>query len=70
MHEIFFGENQFSFLCKIKNKKNQNFNLEEIANENTLRGLFAKEILQEINNNNYDEEIIENALELGMEILE
>ena len=57
-------------IIKIKNKTKPNFNIEEIANENTLRGLFAKEILQEINNNNYDEEIIENALELGMEILE
>ena len=57
-------------IIKIKNKTKPNYNLEEIANENTLRGLFAKEILQEINNNNYDEEIIENALELGMEILE
>lgn len=57
-------------IIKIKNKTKPNFNLEEIANENTLRGLFVKEILEEINNKNYDEEIIEQALELGMEILE
>jgi len=57
-------------LIKIKNKTKPNFNIEEIANENTLRGLFAKEILEEIKNKNYDEEILENALELGMEILE
>jgi len=57
-------------IIKIKNKTKPNFNLEEIANENTLRGLFAKEILEEINNKNYDEEIIEQALEFGMEILE
>ena len=57
-------------IIKIKNKTKPNFNLEEISKENTLKGLFAKEILQEINNGNYDEEIIENALELGMEILE
>ena len=57
-------------IIKIKNKTKPNFNIEEIANENTLRGLFAKEILQEINNKNYDEEIIEQALEIGMDILE
>lgn len=57
-------------IIKIKNKTKPNFNLEEIAKENTLRGLFTKEILQEINNKNYDEEIIEQALEIGMEILE
>ena len=57
-------------IIKIKNKTKPNFNIVEISKENTLRGLFAKEILQEIKNGNYDEEIIEQALELGMEILE
>ena len=57
-------------IIKIKNKTKPNYNLEEISKENTLRGLFAKEILEEIKNKNYDEEIIENALEIGMEILE
>ncbi len=55
---------------KIKNKTKPNYNIEEISKENTLRGLFAKEILEEIKNKNYDDEIIENALEIGMEILE
>ena len=57
-------------IIKIKNKTKPNYNLEEISKENTLRGLFAKEILEEIKNKNYDDEIIENALEIGMEILE
>ena len=57
-------------IIKIKNKTKPNYNIEEISNENTLRGLFAKEILEEIKNKNYNEEIIENALEIGMEILE
>ena len=55
-------------IIKIKNKTKPNFNIEEISKENTLRGLFAKEILQEIKNENYDEEIIEQALEMGMEL--
>jgi len=57
-------------IIKIKNNTKPNFNIKEIAKENTLKGLFAKEILEEIKNKNYDEEIIEQALELGMEILE
>ena len=57
-------------IIKIKNKPKPNFNLEEISNENTLKGLFAKEKLEEIKNKNYDEEILEQALEFGMEILE
>ena len=57
-------------IIKIKNKTKPNFNIEQISKENTLKGLFAKEILEEIKIKNYDEEIIEQALELGMEILE
>ena len=57
-------------IIKIKNKTKPNYNLEEISKENTLRGLFAKEILEEIKKENYNNEIIENALEIGMEILE
>lgn len=57
-------------IIKIKNKTKPNYNIEEIAKENSLRGLFAKEILEEIKKENYNNEIIENALEIGMEILE
>ena len=41
-----------------------NIDLEKLSKENTLRGLFAKEILQEIKNQNYDEEIIDEKLVL------
>ena len=57
-------------IIKIKNRTKPNYNIEEIAKENSLRGLFAKEILEEIAKENYNNEIIENALEIGMEILE
>ena len=57
-------------IIKIKDNTKPNYNIEEIAKENSLRGLFAKEILEEIKKENYNNEIIENALEIGMEILE
>lgn len=57
-------------IIKIKNKTKINYSVEKIAEENTLKGLFAREILKEIQNKNYDEKIIENALEIGLEILE
>lgn len=59
-----------SKIIKIKNETKPNYNIEEIAKENTLKGLFAQEILDEIKNQNYDKETIEKALEIGMEILE
>ena len=57
-------------IIKIKNETKPNYDIEKISKENTLKGLFAKEIIEEIKNKNYDEEIIEKALEIGMEILE
>ena len=57
-------------IIKIKNETKPNFNLEKISKENTLKGLFAQEILQEIENKTYTDEIIDQALEIGMEVLE
>ena len=57
-------------IIKIKNQTKPNYDIEEIARENTLKGLFVKEIIKEINKKEYSQEIIENALEIGMEILE
>ena len=57
-------------IIKIKNKTKPNYNLEEISKEHTLKGLFVREILEEIKKQNYNEETIERALEIGMEILE
>ena len=57
-------------IIKIKDKTKPNYDIKKISKENTLKGLFAREILEEINNKNYDEQTIEKALEIGMEILE
>ena len=57
-------------IIKIKDKTRPNYNIEIIAKENTLKGLFVKEIISEMEKKQCDEEIIEKALEIGMEILE
>lgn len=54
-------------IIKIKNNTEINYNIEKIIQENNLRGLFVKEILNE--KNNYNEKIIEKALEIGLKIL-
>ena len=59
-------------IIKIKNKTKINYDLEKIANETTLKGLFAKEMLEKLNNENIsneEKEIIEKAVEIGMEAL-
>ncbi len=60
-------------IIKIKNKTKIDYNLEKLANETTLKGLFAKEMLQKLNEDNLseeDKEIIEKAVEIGLEALE
>jgi hypothetical protein len=57
---------QKSFSTKI------NYNLEKLSREKTLKGLFAKEMCEKLNNAKSDKEreIIEVAIELGLEVME
>ena len=57
-------------IIKIKDYTKLNYDLERISKENTLKGLFVKEILQKMDENPGDEEILQNALDIGFEILE
>ena len=56
-------------IIKIKDYTKMNYDLEKISKENTLKGLFVKEIMEKMNNNPEDQEVLENALEIGFEIL-
>lgn len=59
-------------IIKIKNKTKINYNLEKIAEENTLRGIFIKKMLEKLNNaeNTEEKEIIEKAIEVGLDSLQ
>ena len=59
-----------SNIIKIKDYTKLNYDLEKISKENTLKGLFVKEILQKMEENPQDEEILQNALDIGFEILD
>ena len=41
-----------------------------LTKENNLKGLFVKEILQEIEKGEIDKSTLENVLEIGLDILE
>ena len=56
-------------IIKIKDETKLNYDLNDIANNYTLKGLFAKEILDEMEKENIDKEMIEKAAEIGLEIL-
>lgn len=57
-------------IIKVKDYTKINYDLEKISKENTLKGLFVKGILQKMKDNPEDMSVLENALEIGLEILE
>lgn len=58
-------------IIKIKNKTKIGIDIEKLSNENTLKGLFVKEIFNRMNNcDENNKKILENALEIGLDILE
>ena len=59
-------------IIKIKNKTKIFYDLEKMANENTLKGLFAKEMFEKMQQANVTEdekEIMEKAIEIAFEAL-
>lgn len=60
-------------IIKIKNHTKIAYELVKIANENTLRGLFVKAMLEKLNQPEMEEEekqMIEKAIEIGLEALD
>lgn len=59
-------------IIKIKDKTKPNFELENLVNETTLKGLFTKEMLERTQNaqNEEEKEMLEKAVEIGLEVLE
>ena len=53
-------------ILKIKDATKLKYNLDEIKNEKTLRGLFVQEMLNMNYDGNYTEEEIQKAIELGL----
>ena len=60
-------------IIKVKDKTKIAYDLEKISNNNTLKGLFAKNMLEKLKDENLNEEdkkIIEKAIEIGLDALE
>ena len=56
-------------ILKIKDNTKLKYNLEEIKNEKTLRGLFVKEMIKKQDENIYSEDEINKAIEIGLNSL-
>ena len=59
-------------IIKIKDKTKIGYDLDKLSNDTTLRGLFVKELKEKLNDNTNEEEkeIIEKAIEIGLNVLE
>ncbi len=63
-------------ILKIKDNSKIKIDISKYSNENTLRGIFVKNILEDMNNtllfenNNLNKDILEKALEIGLDALE
>lgn len=56
-------------IIKIKDKTKIGYDLNKIANNTTLKGIFASEMLNKLEDKNLDKETVEKAIEIGIEAL-
>lgn len=56
-------------IIKIKDETKIKYDLEEIAKENNLRGIFVKKALEKMNSGFYEKEEVLKAIEIGLEVL-
>lgn len=56
-------------IIKVKDKTVIGYDLNKMANDMTLKGIFAKEMLDKFNDENIDKEILEKAIEIGIDAL-
>ena len=56
-------------IIKIKNRTKLDINIEELSNEISLKGLFVNEIKRQIEKGELPEEILNEVLEIGLEVL-
>lgn len=61
---------QKSNVLKIKDCTSLKYNIEKIANENNLRGIFIRELLKKYETGMYSEKQIEKAIEIGLQSMQ
>lgn len=69
------NKNEISKMCqnsnivKIKDKTQIGIDINEISNEQSVRGIFVKNMLSKIDNEGLDEDYVIKAIEIGLEVL-
>lgn len=57
-------------ILKIEDKSEIKYNLDELATQNNLKGIFVKKMLEELNEDNLNEDEIKRAIEIGLKSFE
>ena len=56
-------------ILKIKDKTQASYDIEKIAKENNLRGIFVREVIKKFEEGIYSEEQVKRTIELGLEVM-
>ncbi len=56
-------------VLKIKDNTQIGFDIEEIAKQNNLRGVFVRKMIEKCKDGKYTEQQIKKAIELGLEVM-
>ncbi len=67
-YEILKLINQENIL-KIKDKTKLGYNIEKLSQENSLKGIYIRKILEKAESGEFSQEEIEKAIELGLEVM-
>lgn len=57
-------------IIKIKDKTKTKYDIDNLAKQKSLKGIFVKNLLKELETNPNDEETIKKAIEIGLELFE
>lgn len=66
IYKLIYNKN----IIKIKNNTKANYDLETLAKENTLKGIYVKNIMEKIKKEPEKKELFEKAIEIGIEAIE
>ena len=56
-------------ILKVKDQTDISYDIEEIAKENNLRGIFVRELIKKYQVGNYTEDQIKKAIEIGLSVM-
>ena len=56
-------------VLKVKDLSELDYDLEELSKENSLRGIFIKEVFEKMEQGEFSKEEIEKAIEIGLKAL-